>query len=74
MDEKFKNAAKGLRKNIEMLQKMSNSTLQKIREQNPEQVDSLIADNSKVMKAIREGNVEELNKLHKKYADSSNIK
>lgn len=67
-----KKFADKLQKDIKKLMKNNEEILHKVREQSPEQVDVLIRDTKSVMKLVKQGDIDALNKLKQKYADSSN--
>lgn len=70
--EDFSKIAKDLKKNIEKMSKMNESILAQIKEESPEQVNQILKDNKLVMKSIKNGDVDALNKLHLRYANNSN--
>lgn len=67
-----KKFAEKLQKDIKKLMRHNEEILQQVREQAPEKVDVLIRDSKSIMKLVKKGDIEALNKLKEKYADSSN--
>ncbi len=67
-----KKFAEKLQKDIKKLMKHNEEILQQVREHAPEQVDALIRDSKGIMKLVKKGDIDALNKLKQKYADSSN--
>lgn len=69
--EELKEAYKTLEKSIKTISKSQAELLAKVREQSPEEVDELIADNKKIFKAIRNRDTDALLKMQKKYANTT---
>tara|TARA_B100001057_G_C22373809_1_gene765704 strand:+ start:140 stop:355 length:216 start_codon:yes stop_codon:yes gene_type:complete len=67
----FKNVSKELTKNIEKMKKLTDEILMKAQEKEPEKVREIMKDNSDVLKAIKNRDVQVLTDLYKKYADNS---
>ena len=67
----FKNVSKQLTKNIEKMKKLTDEILMKAQEKEPEKVREIMKDNSDVLKAIKNKDVQVLTDLYKKYADIS---
>lgn len=67
-----KKFAEKLQKDIKKLIKNNEEILQQVRHEAPEKVDALIRDTKSVMKLVKKGDIDALNKLKEKYADSSN--
>lgn len=67
----FKNVSKELTKNIEKMKKLTDEILMKAQEKEPEKVGEIMKDNSDVLKAIKNRDVQVLTDLYKKYADNS---
>jgi len=67
----FKNVSKELTKNIEKMKKLTDEILMKAQEKEPEKVREIMKDNSDVLKAIKNKDVQVLTDLYKKYADIS---
>lgn len=67
----FKNVSKELTKNIEKMKKLTDEILMKAQEKEPEKVREIMKDNSDVLKAIKNKDVQVLTDLYKKYADNS---
>ena len=69
--EELKEAYKTLEKSIKTISKSQAELLAKVREESPEEVDELIADNKKIFKAIRNRDTDALLKMQKKYANTT---
>jgi len=67
----WKNVSKELTKNIEKMKKLTDEILMKAQEKEPEKVREIMKDNSDVLKAIKNKDVQVLTDLYKKYADIS---
>jgi len=67
----LKNVTKQLTKNIEKMKKLTDEILLKAQEKEPEKVREIMKDNSDVLKAIKNKDVQVLTELYKKYADNS---
>ena len=70
--EEYKNISKNIAKEFKKMHSLFDETLSKIREKEPEAVDSIIKDHKSVMLAVKKGDVSALMDLQKKYADKSN--
>jgi len=69
--KELEEAYKTLEKSIKTISKSQAELLAKVREQSPEEVDELIADNKQIFKAIRNRDTEALLNMQKKYANTT---
>jgi len=69
LNQDVKDIAKNLKKSLASLERVKNEALKALTPEQMAEIAPISADFSRVMKATKEGNVDELNKYISKYAD-----